>query len=50
MVKSKRGWHNPPKYVEPKTPGKCPYCHKHVQSLEHHINDKHKGVRLVKKK
>jgi hypothetical protein len=48
MVKSKRGWHNPPKWVEPTTKGKCPYCKKRVESLEKHIHDEHiheKGVR-----
>ena len=49
MVKSKRGWNNPPKYVEPTTEGHCPYCHKQVKSLEHHIHDKHKGEKLLKK-
>ena len=50
MATPKREWHNPPKYVEPTTEGKCPYCHRHVQSLEAHINDKHKGEKLVKRK
>ena len=31
------------KYNEPTTEGDCPYCHKHVQSLEAHIRSKHKG-------
>ena len=50
MATPKREWHNPPKYVEPTTEGKCPYCSKHVKSLENHINDKHKGEKLIKKK
>ena len=49
MVKSKRGWHNPAKYVEPTTEGRCPYCHKTVKSVEHHIKSKHKGKKLVKR-
>ncbi|MBU2561926.1 MAG: hypothetical protein KKD17_06530 [Nanoarchaeota archaeon] len=50
MVKSERGWHNPPKYVKPTTEGKCPYCKKHVKALEKHIHDKHKGEKLTKKR
>ena len=50
MVKTKRGWHNPSKHVEETTEGKCPYCHKHVKSLEGHVHDKHKTEKLVKKK
>jgi len=45
----KRDWHNPPKYIEPTTKGRCPYCHKQVKSLEHHIDDKHKGKKPLKK-
>jgi len=46
MVVSRRGWHNPPKYVEPTTEGVCPFCRKHVQALEAHIKSKHKGETL----
>jgi predicted DCC family thiol-disulfide oxidoreductase YuxK len=33
------------KHIEPTTEGKCPFCNKHVQSLHHHIHDKHLGKR-----
>ena len=49
MVKSKRGWHNPAKYIEPTTEGHCPYCNKPVNSLENHIHDKHKGEKPLKR-
>ena len=49
MVESKRDWRNPPKYIKPTTEGHCPYCHKAVKSLEHHIHDKHKGEKPLKK-
>jgi len=48
MAKTKRGWHNPSKSIEPKTKGRCPYCHKDVKNLEHHIHDKHKGEKSLK--
>ncbi|MBW2967830.1 hypothetical protein KY362_05070 [Candidatus Woesearchaeota archaeon] len=41
MVKSKRGWHNPPKWVDPSTEGKCPYCKRPVKNIEKHIHDRH---------
>ena len=50
MVKAKRGWRNPARFIEPTTEGRCPYCHKQVRSLEHHIHDKHKREKLVKKR
>ena len=50
MSKIKRGWRNPVKYITQKTEGKCPYCNKHVKSLEGHIHDKHKREKLIKKK
>jgi len=50
MVKAKRGWHNPPKQAEIHEEGKCPYCHKHVNSLEAHIHDRHKLEKLIRKK
>ena len=28
--------------------GKCPLCHKHVQTLKDHIHDQHKGEKLPK--
>ena len=43
MTNRRKGWHNPKKDLEGTTSGKCPYCNKHVESLEHHIHDKHKG-------
>ena len=46
MVKVRRRWHNPAKHIDPTTEGKCPYCKKHVQALEDHIHDKHKGEKL----
>ncbi|MFH0867998.1 MAG: hypothetical protein V1831_01680 [Candidatus Woesearchaeota archaeon] len=49
MVRAKRDWHNQPKYIELTTEGECPYCHKHVKSLEAHIHDKHKGEKLINK-
>jgi len=49
MVKVKRGWHNPSKYIEPPADGKCPYCHKHVKSLKSHVHDKHRAEKLIKK-
>ena len=33
-----------PKHNAPTTEGKCPHCKKHVQSLEHHIRDKHRTL------
>jgi len=48
MSNKKKGWRNQPKYIEPTTKGNCPYCHKPVKSLEHHIHDKHKGEKLNK--
>ena len=50
MSKIKRGWHNPIKYMAQKTEGKCPYCNKHVKSLEGHVHDKHKREKLIKKR
>ena len=50
MVRAKRGWHNQPKYIKPTTEGYCPYCDKHVKSLEAHIHDTHKGEKLPKKR
>ena len=29
---------------------KCPYCSKHVKSLEGHVHDKHKKEKLIRKK
>ncbi len=49
MIKSKRGWHTQPKYVNPTTEGKCPYCKKYVKSLEDHIHDKHKEEKFLMK-
>lgn len=53
----KIAWHRPPPYTEhlpkqvpPSTEGKCPYCHKQVQSLELHIHDKHLREKLVQKR
>lgn len=43
MVKTKKEMGKLPKYVKLTTEANCPYCHKHVKSLEDHINDKHKG-------
>lgn len=43
MADKKRGWRNPPKYIEPTTTGKCPYCKKEFNSLEKHIHDRHKS-------
>lgn len=37
------------KYVRKTTEGRCPYCHKTVQSLEAHMKIKHKGEKLIKK-
>ena len=31
-----------PKYIEPSTEGKCPYCHKRVENIESHKKTKHK--------
>jgi len=39
--------HNP-KYITPTTEGKCPYCRKHVKSLEAHIKDKHMREKLIR--
>lgn len=50
MPKTKREWHNPAKYVEGTTEGKCPYCKKTVKSLENHIHDHHKGRKGAKEK
>lgn len=38
-----------PAYIEPTTKGRCPYCHKFVKSLEHHIKAKHKREKLIKR-
>jgi len=35
------------KFVDPSTEGKCPYCKKHVKSLEAHVKAKHKGEKLI---
>ncbi|MBI4149034.1 hypothetical protein HY491_01170 [Candidatus Woesearchaeota archaeon] len=48
MAKSKRARRHSPKYVEPTTKGRCPYCHKPVQSIEHHIHDKHIGEKILR--
>ncbi|MDP3765516.1 MAG: hypothetical protein Q8R04_03305 [Nanoarchaeota archaeon] len=50
MPHIKRGWHNPSKYIELTTEGKCPFCHKHVKSLKNHTHDKHKLEKSSKKK
>ncbi len=50
MVKVKRGWHNPSKYIYAPEEGKCQYCNKHVKSLKDHVHDKHRTEKLVKKK
>ena len=50
MAKAKRGWRNPPKYIEKPEEGKCPYCNKHIKSLKDHIHDKHKLEKLIRKK
>ncbi len=49
MVKVKRGWHNPSKYIEAPKEGKCPHCNKHVKSLKSHVHDKHRAEKLIKK-
>ncbi len=38
-----------PRTVDPTTEGSCPYCHKHVQSIEAHASAKHKGEVFTKK-
>jgi hypothetical protein len=48
--KSKKGWANPSKIVEKTSEGRCPYCHKAVKSLEHHIKSKHRLAKLIKRK
>jgi len=50
MAKVKRGWRNPPKQIEKHEEGKCPYCRKHVKSLESHMHDKHKSEKLIREK
>jgi len=41
-----KNWHNPPKEVKKSVEGKCPYCKKHVKSLEAHINSKHRKEKV----
>jgi hypothetical protein len=47
MTERKKGWHTLPKEIDATTKGECPYCRKHVESLEHHIKDKHKGEKPI---
>lgn len=48
MTKEERGWRNPAKSVETNTEGICPFCHKRVNSLEHHIQDRHRGEKPIR--
>ena len=50
MAKANRGWHNPAKQMEAHKEGKCPYCKKHVKSLNDHIHDKHRTEKQVRKR
>ncbi|MBU0536272.1 MAG: hypothetical protein KKE20_04865 [Nanoarchaeota archaeon] len=49
MTKTRKGMNKLPRYVSKTTDGKCPYCNKHVKSLENHIHDEHKGKKLIKR-
>jgi len=48
MPKRKQRW--PPKYIEPSTEGRCPYCHACVKNLEAHKRAKHRNEKLIKRK
>ncbi|HLD06114.1 MAG TPA: hypothetical protein VJC16_01090 [Candidatus Nanoarchaeia archaeon] len=48
MASPRRTRRNSPKYIRPTTKGRCPYCHKPVQSVEHHVHDKHIQEKPVK--